>query len=399
MKLRVGVVQAASARFDFEATLHLFRSYAENASKEGVQLLVFPEAFFGGYPKHTNFGAVIGSREDQGRINYAAYVHGAITFPSERSKSLQQVAADTNMAIAVGVIERDGSTLYCALLYLDPTGKIVGKHRKLVPTASERLIWANGDGSEENLRAHTLNTANGSFCVGGAICWENLMPLFRYALYKQGIEVYIAPTVDARETWLNSMIHIAMESRCFVLSANQFAKAADFPDWLRASFPDGSRADEDVIIGGGSCIVSPLGQVLVGPLRGVNGLLMSEVDLDDIHGARFDFDPTGHYARPQQFRALHTVVSHEAKYPSTPKPFVLLCYESAADLDLSALKGRIASRKAVYHVKLEGKEQHAAVRTPNRANDGKMGSVEGAKGVSGKAAFKTKAVYGKAMDG
>lgn len=334
MKIRVGVAQTASASFDFAATLERCRDLAQQASADGVQFLLFPEAFFGGYPKHTNFGAVVGLRGDQGRKDFAKYFRGAIAIPSPEADAIAQVAKDTNVAIATGVIERDGSTLYCSVLYVDPVAGIVGKHRKLMPTASERLIWGNGDGSPENLRAQTIQLSTGaSVAVGGGVCWENMMPLLRYSYYQQGIQLYTAPTVDARENWLHSMVHIAMESRCFVLSANQFATAADYPEWHRATMQrslSGSVApetavsssegdgngdaeiakdaaalpDDTVIIGGGSCIISPLGEVLAGPLRGSQGVLSAEIDLDDIVGARFDLDPTGHYARSDVF-ALH----------------------------------------------------------------------------------------------
>lgn len=316
--IRVGVAQTATKDFDFQATLQRCRALTDEAAAEGVQFLLFPEAFFGGYPKHTNFGAVVGLRADQGRRDFAKYFAGAIAIPSPEADAIAQVARDTGVAIATGVIERDGSTLYCSVLYVDPVVGIVGKHRKLMPTASERLIWGNGEGSEENLRAQTIHFANGeTVAVGGGVCWENMMPLLRYNYYKQGIQLYTTPTVDARENWLHSVVHIAMESRCFVLSANQFATTADYPAWHQeimrealsgsssssngAAPESGSLADDTEIIGGGSCIISPLGQVLAGPLRKKQGILTAEIDLDDVVGARFDLDPTGHYARSDVF--------------------------------------------------------------------------------------------------
>ncbi|TYZ57574.1 hypothetical protein PybrP1_011244 [[Pythium] brassicae (nom. inval.)] len=315
--LRVGVAQTASKDFDFEKTLERFRALAEEAAAAGVQFLLFPEAFFGGYPKHTNFGAVVGLRGDQGRRDFAKYFAGAIAIPSPEADAIAQVSRDTGVALATGVIEKGGSTLYCSVLYVDPVVGIVGKHRKLMPTASERLIWGNGEGSEENLRAQTVHLANGeTLAVGGGVCWENMMPLLRYNYYKQGIQLYTAPTVDARENWLHSVVHIAMESRCFVLSANQFATTTDYPVWhqeaMRESLRSSSSApetasltDDAEIIGGGSCIISPLGEVLAGPLRKQQGILSAEIDLDDIVGARFDLDTTGHYARSDVFSLHH----------------------------------------------------------------------------------------------
>lgn len=309
-KIRVGVAQSASKDFDFAATLKRFRALAEEAQAAGVRFLLFPEAFFGGYPKHTNFGAVVGLRGDQGRKDFAKYFRGAIAIPSAEANAIAQVAKDTNVAMATGVIEKEGSTLYCSVLYVDPVVGIVGKHRKLMPTASERLIWGNGDGSKENLSAQTIHLGDDeTLAVGGGVCWENMMPLLRYHYYQQGIQLYIAPTVDARENWLHTMVHIAMESRCFVLSANQFATAADYPPWhqeiMRSALEkitDAPPLAEDAeIIGGGSCIISPLGEVLAGPLRKRQGILTAEIDLDDVVGARFDLDPTGHYSRSDVF--------------------------------------------------------------------------------------------------
>jgi|UniRef100_K3WA51 beta-cyano-L-alanine hydratase/nitrilase len=308
MKIRVGVAQTATKDFDFDVTLERFRGLVQEASALGVQFLLFPEAFFGGYPKHTNFGAVVGLRGDQGRKDFAKYFNGAIAIPSPEADAIAQVSKEFNVAIGTGVIEKEGSTLYCSVLYVDPVVGIVGKHRKLMPTASERLIWGNGDGSKENLSAQKIQLAGGaSVTVGGGVCWENMMPLLRYNYYQQGIQLYTAPTVDARENWLHTVTHIAMESRCFVLSANQFATTADYPAWhqeiMKSEFKAAGNdlADDAEIIGGGSCIISPLGEVLAGPLRKKQGILSAEIDLDDLVGARFDLDATGHYSRSDVF--------------------------------------------------------------------------------------------------
>lgn len=316
--LTVGVAQTASKQFDFAATLAEFRARCVEAKAQNVQLLVFPEAFFGGYPKLLTFGAVVGTRSDDGRKQFANYVKGAVTVPSSEVDAMVAVIRDVGIAaVAVGIVERDGSTLYCSLLYLDAERGLVGKHRKLMPTASERLIWGQGDGSKANLGVHSFelptsdaassnSTTTTSVSVGGAICWENLMPLLRFSLYRQGLQLYVAPTVDARPTWLHSMIHIASESRCFVLSANQFATASDFPDWHRKALRELRAAgeaedDDEVLIGGGSCIVSPMGEVLAGPLRDAAGVLSAQIDLDEVLHGRFDMDASGHYARTDVF--------------------------------------------------------------------------------------------------
>lgn len=321
--LKVGVAQTASKQFDFAATLAEFRARCEEARAQGVELLVFPEAFFGGYPKFSSFGASIGVRASAGRRDFASYYAGSIAVPSAESDAIAAVAKELQLAVITGFIEREGTTVYCSLLHVDPERGVVGVHRKVLPTAAERLIWGNGDGSKANLTAHRLQVRGVNeavdepkreVTVGGGICWENMMPLLRYQYYQQGVQVYVAPTVDARPNWLHSMVHIAMESRCFVLSANQFATVGDFPEWhqstMRATleqpgsseFKPADWTPETEIIGGGSCIISPLGEVLAGPLRGTAGVISAEIDLDEIVGGRFDLDSTGHYSRSDIFK-------------------------------------------------------------------------------------------------
>ncbi len=182
----------------------------------------------------------------------------------------------------IGVIERDGGTLYCTALMFSPQGELAAKHRKLMPTAMERIIWGFGDGTTMPV----LDTAIGK--LGAVICWENYMPLLRMTMYQKGIQLYCAPTVDDREIWTSTMRHIAYEGRCFVLSACQFTKEGEYPD--------------AVAIRGGSVIVSPLGQVLAGPVYGEECVLRAEVDLGEIAEAKYDLDVAGHYARPDVFQ-------------------------------------------------------------------------------------------------
>jgi nitrilase len=191
------------------------------------------------------------------------------------------------------VIEREGGTLYCTVLFFDQTGTLLGKHRKLMPTAMERIIWGTGDGST----LPVFQTDVGR--VGAVICWENYMPLLRAAMYGKNIQIYCAPTVDDREVWLSTMRHIAVEGRCFVLSACQFARRRDFPDTF---LPVQGTAPDTVLIRGGSSIVSPMGEVLAGPLYDQAGILVADVDLDKIVQGKFDLDVVGHYARPDVFR-------------------------------------------------------------------------------------------------
>jgi nitrilase len=208
------------------------------------------------------------------------------------------------MFVTIGVIERDGGTLYCTALFFGPDGSLLGKHRKLMPTCVERLCWGFGDGSTLT----TVDTPWGK--MGAVICWENYMPMMRMAMYGQGIALYCAPTADDREVWTSTMRHVALEGRCFVLSASQFLTRADFPAGMNNHVTDDA---DHVLMRGGSVIVDPLGQVLAGPDFTSETILCAELDMRQIARGKFDFDVAGHYARPDVF---HLEVD------SRPKPAV-----------------------------------------------------------------------------
>jgi nitrilase len=278
------VVQAGSILFDPEASLAKAERLAVEAGAAGAKLIVFPEAFIGGYPKGADFGARVGSRTPEGRKHFRRYYEGAIDVPGPATVRLGEAARAAAAWLVIGVIERDGGTLYCTALFFAPDGSLAGKHRKLMPTAMERLIWGFGDGS-------TLPVLDAGFGrIGAVICWENYMPLLRAAMYAKGIQLYCAPTVDDRESWQPTMRHIALEGRCFVLSACQFVR------------PEGAPDSE--CIRGGSVIVGPLGKVLAGPYYDGECVLSAEIDPGEIAEGKFDFDVAGHYARPDVFR-LH----------------------------------------------------------------------------------------------
>ena len=291
--VRAAVVQAGSVLFDTPATMEKLRRLAAEAAAEGARLAVFPEAFVGGYPKGVDFGARVGSRSPEGRDWFRRYFESAIAVPGPECEAIAAIAAENRLEMVAGAIERDGGTLYCVALIFGSDGSLRSRRRKLMPTAMERLIWGSGDGS-------TLSVAQTSVGrVGAVICWENYMPLLRTAIYAQNVELYCAPTVDDRDTWPVSMRHIAMEGRCFVLSAVQYLTRADCP----ADFhPIQGDAPETILIRGGSSIVGPLGEELVAPVHGCETVLVADLDLRDIPRARFDLDPVGHYARPDVFR-------------------------------------------------------------------------------------------------
>lgn len=301
--LRAAVVQTGSAMFDVERTLAKVEQHVVAASRQDSQLVVFPEAFLPAYPKGLHFGASVGERTPEGREEYRRYFDSAIEVPSVWTNRLGEIACDLKQYLVIGVIERDGGTLYCTAIFLAPDGRLLGKHRKLMPTAAERLIWGFGDGS-------TLPVFDTPFGrLGAVICWENYMPLLRMAMYAKGVQIYCAPTADSRPTWVSSMQHIAMEGRCFVLSACQHLRRSDAPESYAAV--QGNDPDT-ILMRGGSCIVAPLGAVLAGPLFDEDALLVHELDLGDLARGKFDFDVVGHYARPDIFR-LH--VNEEASAP------------------------------------------------------------------------------------
>ena len=371
-----------------------------------MNLILFPEAYLGGYPRGCSFGAAIGSRNDTGREQFLQYFHSAIDLGDTprgagqdwvnrkldvnkgeeyrgdgTRERLEQVARETGVFLVVGVVEKAGGSLYCAVVYVCPRGGCLGKRRKVMPTSTERLIWAQG--SPSTLRAITTTIAGVKLTLAAAICWENYMPLLRFSLYSQNVNLYLAPTADARETWLPLMQTVACESRAYVLSANQCMKRKHLPYWITGkegpkqdqedpveanavggtkksrrsssivtkteynheitwacadpessadskssdqTAPNGTiplhldavasedeatetpkpqreSSDEEYVCRGGSCIISPTGAVLAGPLWEVEdgGLLIATVDFEDCERGRLDLDVAGSYGRMDSF--------------------------------------------------------------------------------------------------
>ena len=311
---RVAVVQAAPVAFDVARTLEKAGDLAAAAHQRGARLTLFPEAFVSAYPRGLDFGAAVGSRSAEGREQFRMYWESAIEVPGPEVDRLAAIARANQTHLVIGVIERAGGTLYCTVLFFEADGRYLGKHRKLMPTGSERLVWGFGDGSTLTV----IDTDVGR--VGAVICWENYMPLLRAAMYAKGVEIYCAPTADGRETWLPTMRHVAQEGRCFVLSANQFARRGDYPADYPTEFGDDPKT---ILSRGGSCIIGPLGNVLAGPDFDGETILTADIDRDDIARARLDFDVVGHYARPDVFRLIvdetsRTPVSFQAAASAVP---------------------------------------------------------------------------------
>ena len=292
MKHNVAALQIGASPLGTKATMEKIMSYESRIKELNVQLVVMPEATIGGYPKGSTFGTYLGYRTQSGREEFAKYHRSAISLPGPETEALLDFSKQTGATLVIGVIEKDGATLYCTMIYIDPEVGYIGKHRKLMPTASERLVWGQGDGSG-------LITPDNKHLgkLGGAICWENYMPLYRATMYAKGINVYCAPTVDDREIWKSLMRTIGTEGRLFVISAVQFLPT---PEECGLYLPEWEKGKN--CINGGSVIVNPYGDIIAGPLTGEEGLLTAEIDLDMIVEARYDLDVTGHYARNDIFK-------------------------------------------------------------------------------------------------
>ncbi|MEM1330071.1 MAG: carbon-nitrogen hydrolase family protein [Planctomycetota bacterium] len=290
---RVAIAQTSPVLFDIEGSLKRTADWAARAASEGAELVLFPEAMISAYPKGSTFGSYLGGRTGKGRDLFLRYHESACEMPGPVTEQLAQIAGDNGIALVIGVIERDGGTLYCTVAHFDETGRYLGRRRKLMPTGTERLAWGYGDLSDH--RAYDVGAGR----VASVICWESYMPLLRTATYQLHPQIYCAPTLDDRECWTASMRHIAIEGRCFVMSACQCLQRRDLPDGVSQQFED--VPPDEWVNRGGSCIIDPFGDFLAGPLIERDGLLLAELDLADIARGKFDFDVTGHYSRPDLF--------------------------------------------------------------------------------------------------
>lgn len=293
MKVKVCLIQDNPVFFDKKKTIQKLESLVEKYAKEGCDLIAFPESFIPGYPRGFTFGATIGSRTSEGRKLYTDYYNNSIDVESEDLKKLEGIAKSQNIYLVIGVTEKENTTgsLFCAMLYISPEKGLMGVHRKIKPTGTERIVWSEAAGDS----LVTFQTKIGK--LGGLICWENYMPLARMSMYRKGVEIYIAPTADAREEWISTMQHIALEGRCFVLGCNQYFTKSMYPE----KYQDFVTDEAEIKCRGGSVIVSPLGKIKQGPLFDKSGALIAELDLDDISASKLDFDVIGHYARNDIF--------------------------------------------------------------------------------------------------
>ena len=294
--IKIGVVQATPSLFSSDKTIRIVEKWIRKASQEKCRLVLFPEAFIPGYPRGMDFGTVVGRRTEKGKKQWQNYWENSIEVPGRYTEMLGELARQHATYLAIGVSERDSTskTLYCTLLYFNPDGKLLGKHRKIKPTGSERIIWGEGDST-------TLTTINSRIGkIGGLICWENYMPLARNAIYESGAQILASPTWDKSHNWQVSMQHIAREGGLFVISTCMALKIEDIPEsyTFKNLYPEG----REWINVGNSCIIAPNGKILAGPLEAEEGILYAEIDLNDIIKAKRMFDAVGHYARPDVFQ-------------------------------------------------------------------------------------------------
>jgi nitrilase len=290
----VSAVQAAPVLFDMAATQERFAHWLGEAKAAGADLVVFPETFLGGYPKGVDFGARVGSRNAEGRELFRLYYENAFSRDGKAFNGVRALVKEAGVNVVVGLVEPVGDTLHCAAATLNREGEIVGWRRKLQPTAMERIIWGMGDGATLEVAQTDLGR------VSACICWENYMTLLRAHMFSQRTQIYTAPTVDDRKVWVPSMQMIALEGRCFVVSACQYMTRADVAEGVDYDALQGNTP-ETVLINGGSVIVSPMGEILVAPVYGESRLVAAEIDMDDIPRGKFDMDGAGHYARPDIF--------------------------------------------------------------------------------------------------
>jgi nitrilase len=290
---QAAVVQSSPVFFNKAQTIEKIETLTREAASNKAHLVLFPEVFIPGYPRGLTFGTTIGNRSTEGRELFLRYWENSIEVPGKETDQLARLAKETKTYLVIGVTEKDktSDTLYCSLLYFSPEGILLHKHRKIKPTAAERIIWGEGDGKDLNV----LDTSIGK--IGGLVCWENYIPLARTALYEQGLEIYLAPTADCRDSWQSTLIHIACESRCYVLGCNQYILKENYPTDLQNKVAN----DFPINCTGGSVIISPLGKTLAGPLFDREGILYAEIDHREIIKAKMDFDVIGHYARPDIF--------------------------------------------------------------------------------------------------
>jgi len=292
---KIAAAQLTPVFLNKEETIEKACKAILEAGKNGAKVIVFPEAFISGYPDWV--WLIPNSKGAELNELYVKLVENAVSIPDNSTNQLCEAAKKAGISVVIGMHERNsetsGSSLFNSLLFINELGEITGKHRKLIPTGGERLIWSQGDGSTFK----SYDTATGK--IAGLICWENFMPLVRNAVYEAGAQILASPTWDKSPNWLQSMQHIAREGGLFVISTCMALRMDDIPDeyGFKQLYPEG----REWINTGNSCIISPKGKIIAGPLEAEEGILYAEIDLNEIIEAKRMFDVVGHYSRPDVF--------------------------------------------------------------------------------------------------
>lgn len=292
-KTKIAAAQLTPVFLNLEKTVDKACAAIEEAGKNGAQFIVFPEAYISGYPDWV--WSISPNQTVQLNNLYVKLVENAVSIPDNTTERLCKAARSAKINVVVGMNETNTETsnasLYNTILFIDDKGNILGKHRKLMPTNCERLIWAQGNGS--TLKSYETSVGK----IGGLICWENFMPLPRNAIYEAGTQILASPTWDKGASWLGSMQHIAKEGGLFVVSCCMTLHINDLPQELKKIYPDG----KEWISTGNSCIIGPDGKIISGPLEAAEGIVYADINLQDIVAAKRRFDVVGHYARPDVF--------------------------------------------------------------------------------------------------
>ncbi|MDP8205402.1 MAG: carbon-nitrogen hydrolase family protein [Candidatus Electryonea clarkiae] len=293
--LKVAVIQESPIFLDKDATLKKAVALIKETAVQGAELVLFPESFMSGYPDWV--WTVPASNKGIFNSHYTALFDSAVSVPGMTTNELCKAANESSVYVVMGINEKNSessnASLYNSMLYISQMGEILGVHRKLIPTGGERLMWAQGDGAS----LVSFNTDIGK--IGGLICWENYMPLARFAMYSAGVQIYLAPTWDSSESWLTAMRHIAREGGMFVLGCCQALRKDEIPDCYE--FKKLYLEDKEWINRGNSCVVNPKGEFIAGPLDAERGILYAEIDLNEIPEQKWLLDVAGHYSRPDVF--------------------------------------------------------------------------------------------------
>ncbi len=316
----IAAAQAAPVFLNRQATIEKACDLIAEAGRKGAQLIVLPEVFVPGYP---DWVWVLPPSNKLLSELYAELVDNAVTIPDDATDQICRAAKSAGIHVVIGVNERNtessNASLYNTILYVDSEGNIMGKHRKMVPTGGERLVWTQGDGS-------TLDVYDTPFGkLGGLICWENYMPLARYAMYSYGVQVYVAPTWDSGELWLSTLRHVAKEGGTFVVGCCIAMKTSDIPDSYE--FKKLYKSDKEWVNVGNSVIVGPNGEFIAGPSKMKEEILYAEIDLKQIRASKWILDVAGNYARPDIFKftvnrkanPIMQTENAETESPSTEK--------------------------------------------------------------------------------